>query len=130
MKGVSAMRSVKEIEARRQAIVDEMCSIRSMVRGTISEQYLKVRLVGSKEPVERGPYFVLSRSENKKTVSRRLSGRELEQARRDVAEHGRFVALCKEFEGLTEQLGELERGSNRFELEKKRRRSSLSKAKR
>jgi hypothetical protein len=117
------MKTIEGIEARREAIAKEMCSIRSLRRGTINEQFLKVKRVGGKEPVKRGPYYVLSRYEGKRTVSQRLSGEELEHARNDVAEHKRFVALCKEFEELTEKLGQMERGETRYEEEKKRRRT-------
>ena len=124
------MKTVEAIEARREAIAKEMCSIRSLRRGTINEQFLKVRQAGRKEPVARGPYYVLSRYEGRKTVSHRLSGaEELEQARKDVAEHKRFVALCKEFEELTERLGEMEREGVGFAQEKKRRRLRSRKTK-
>lgn len=96
-----------QLESRRNAILEEMRSIRSMRRGTINEQYLKVPRKG-KEPALRGPYYVLSRREGEKTVSWRLSGAELEKAKADVAAHKRFMLLCKEFEELTTHMGELE----------------------
>ena len=97
---------ITELESRRDAILEEMRSIRSMRRGTINEQYLKVPRKG-KEPSLRGPYYVLSRREGEKTVSWRLSGVELEKARADVAAHKRFTLLCKEFEQLTTKMGEM-----------------------
>lgn len=105
---------IAELETRRNAILEEMRSIRSMRRGTINEQYLKVPRKG-KEPSLRGPYYVLSRREGEKTVSWRLSGIELEKARADVAAHKRFALLCKEFEELTTKMGETE-----IDREKKR----------
>jgi len=113
---------IKEVEMRRDAVLEEMRSIRSMKRGTIAEQYLKVKHKGKKEPVERGPYYVFARWSGHKTVSRRLTcAAELEEARGDVAAHKRFVELCKEFEQLTERLGELERGRAGVEELKKSR---------
>ncbi len=121
------MSSIRDLETRRNAILDEMGSIRGMRRGTITQQFLKVPQKGKKEPARRGPYYVFSRSEGGKTVSQRLrSAEELQQAREDVAQYKRFVALCKELEGLTEKLGELERGTQETP-EKKRRRSRPSK---
>ncbi|SRR5258708_4120098 len=117
------MNSIQVIEARREAIAKEMCSMRSLRRGTINEQFLKSTRAGGKEPVRLGPYYVLSRREGNKTVSQRLTGAELEQARKDVEEHKRFVALCKEFEELTEKLGRQEREEAHVEEKKKRRRS-------
>ena len=81
--------------------------------------------------VHQGPYYVLSRREEKKTVSRRLrSAAELEEARKGVAEYKRFMGLCQEFERLTARLGELERVEQGLEQEKKRFRSPLNKTER
>ena len=122
------MDTVQELEAQRNAILEEMRSIRSMRRGTINEQHFKIRLKGRKGIVFQGPYYVLSRREGEKTVSKRLrSPVEMEQARRDVAEHKRFMGLCQQFERLTARLGELERGQQDLEQEKKGFRSPSSK---
>ncbi len=122
------MNTVKELEARRNAIIEQMRSIRSMRRGTINGQHFKTRLKGRKGVVLQGPYYVLSRREGEKTVSKRLrSPVELEQARKDVAEHKTFLGLCQEFERLTARLGELERGEQGLEQEKKEFRSLSNK---
>lgn len=122
------MPSLHELEARREAILQQMRSIRSIRRGTINEQYLKVSHQGIREPVLRGPYYVLSRREGSKTVSQRLTSEaEVQQAREDIAEHKRFVALCQEFEEVTERLGQLEREAPDLEEKKKRRKWSSSK---
>jgi len=122
------MDTVQELEARRNAIIEQMRSIRSMRRGTISEQHFKTHLKGRKGVVLQGPYYVLSRREGGKTVSKRLrSPVELEQARKDVAEHKTFLGLCQEFERLTARLGELERGEQGLEQEKKEFRSLSNK---
>jgi len=118
------MHSIQSLETRRDAILAEMRSMRSMRRGSVHEQFLRVRHKGKSKPVERGPYYVWTYSEGGKTVSRRLSkGPELDRAREDVARHKRFVELCTEFERLTERLGELERDAEGATPEKKRRRS-------
>jgi len=125
------MDTVQQLEARRNAILEEMRSIRSMKRGTINEQYFKIRLKGKKEMVSQGPYYVLSRREGDKTVSRRLrSAAELEQARKEGVEYKRFFGLCQEFERLTVRLGELEREEGGLEQEKKRFRSPSNKTER
>lgn len=104
------MDTIRELEARRNAILEQMRSMRSMKRGTINEQFLKVRLKGKEQPLLRGPYYVFSRREGNKTVSKRLtSPAQLQQVKRDIEVHKRFLALCKEFEVLTERLAELER---------------------
>ncbi len=115
------MENVQQLEARRNAILEEMRAIRSMRRGSINEQYFPTRLKGRKGIVRLGPYYVLSKREGQKTVSRRLrSAAELEQAQKDVAEYKRFLGLCQEFERLTARLGELERGEPDLEQGKKR----------
>jgi len=121
------MSTIQEIEAQREAILDEMRRIRSMERGTINEHYVKVHHKGKKEPVARGPYYVISRREKNRTVGYHIKTKEeLERARRDVEAHKRFVELCRQFEELTQRLGELERADNKDEAEKKRLRSPLS----
>ena len=123
------MDTINDLEARRDAILDEMRSIRSLRRGNISER-TKVQHQGIKQPVLRGPYYVLLRREGKKVISQRVtSGSELAQARQDIESHRRFVALCHEFEILTEQLGEIERESPMAQ-EKKRRRSRSNRTRR
>ena len=125
------MDTVQQLEGQRNAILEEMRSIRSMRRGTINEQYFQVRLKGTKGMVDQGPYYVLSKREGQKTVSRRLrSAVELEQAQKDVAEYKRFLGLCQEFERLTARLGELERSEPGLGQEKKRFRSPSSKTER
>jgi hypothetical protein len=117
------MNTINDLEAKRDAILQEMRSISSLRRGNISEQFLKVRHRGFREPVLRGPYYVLLRRDGKKVISQRVSsGSELAQARADVESYKRFVALCREFEVLTEQLGELQRESSVIGQEKKRHR--------
>ena len=122
------MDTVQKLEARRNAIIEQMRSIRSMRRGTISEQRFKTHLKGRKGVVLQGPYYVLSRREGGKTVSKRLTSPiELERARKDVAEYKKFLGLCQEFERLTARLGELERGEQGLEQEKKEFRSLSNK---
>lgn len=122
------MNEVQQIEDRRNALLEEMRSIRSMRRGTINEQYFKTYSKGKKEMKRQGPYYVLSRREGGKTVSQRMnSPAELERARREVEAHKKFLLLCREFEQLTTRMGELERDNREMEREKKRPRSSLNK---
>ena len=121
------MDTIQQLEARRNAVLEEMRSIRSMRRGTINEQYFKTRLKGKKGIVHQGPYYILSKREAEKTVSKRLrSVAELQRAQKDVAEYKRFLGLCQQFERLTARLGELERSEPGLEQEKKRLRSPSS----
>ena len=125
------MGSLHGLEKRRDAILENMRAIRSMRKGTINEQFLQVQHKGKDKPVSRGPYFVLSRRKQGKTVSKRLTSvEEVKQAQKDVESYKKFVALCKEFEDVTERLGEVERDRAEVEQEKKRRNSRSSKTRR
>lgn len=118
------MTAVAQLEAERDRVLAEMRTIRSLYRGTLNEQYLPVMRGGKKTEALRGPYYVLSRREGGRTVSRRLrSVQELQQARQDIGQYVRFVELCKAFEQVTEQLGKLARQTAELEQEKKRRKS-------
>lgn len=125
------MPTIQELERQRERVLEQMRGISSMKRGTINEQFVAVLRQGKPTGRRRGPYYVFSRREGKRTVSRRLrSAQEVQQAREDVAAHQRFVALCKQFEDLTERLGELQQGQPDHEREKKRRSSPSNKTRR
>lgn len=102
------MESRRQLQQRRQHVVEQMLSLGSMKRGTVNEQFLRVPQKGQKEPALRGPYYVLSRKEAGKTVSQRVASNEVEHVREDVARYNRFVELSREFVEISEQLGALE----------------------
>jgi hypothetical protein len=121
------MSVVHELEQQRDQVLEQLRKIDSMKRGTLNTQYFDVLRNGKKTSKKRGPYYVFSRKEGKKTVSKRLRSKaEVQQAREDIAEHRHFVELCKQLEQITEQLGELKRQKPDIELEKKRRKSPSS----
>lgn len=103
------MGTIQQVEGQRDAVLEQMRAIRSMERGSITKQFLKVPHKGKKEPVLRGPYYVMTRREGSKTVGYRLNAEDLGRAQRDVEAHKEFLTLCRKFESLTEQLGRLER---------------------
>lgn len=102
------MLAKRQLQERRQRIVDEMMAIESMRRGTLNEQFLRVPHKGKKEPVLRGPYFVLSRKLEGRTVSERVAPEHIERVRKEIERYERFMALCREFVELTEALGSCE----------------------
>jgi len=75
------MKTVESIEKRREEIIEEIKSISSMRKGTINEQYLKVPRK-NKEASVRGPYYVLTKKENGKTISIRISNNEVEEIKK------------------------------------------------
>lgn len=102
--------SIAAIEEQRDKILQTMRGIRSMRPGAVSKQFLKVKHKGKKDPVERGPYFLLQYYDHGKPVRRRLtSDEEVRRVISDVDNYKRFDQLCRQFEELTRQLGEIER---------------------
>ena len=119
------MDPLQQIEAQRLAILESIKAIRCMRRGAITEQFFPVLRRGQKQAARRGPYYVFTRHQGSQTVSRRLTTpRALQQAREDIDAFKRFQALCREYEQLTDKLGELERETG---LEKKRLKSGWNK---
>jgi hypothetical protein len=121
------MDTVHDLEKKREQVLEQMRAIRSMRRGSVTEQFLKVPHKGKQKPVLRGPYWVYTWKEGGKTVGQRLSREEAAQVKKDVEAHKTFLALCKEFETLTMRLGERE---GVLTPEKKRPNSPSSRTKR
>ncbi len=121
------MDTTRDLEQKRERVLEQMRAIRSMRRGSVTEQYLKVPHKGKQKPVVRGPYWVHTWKDGGKTVGQRLSREEAAQTKKGIEAHKKFVALCKEFEALTMSLGELE---GVLTAEKKRPRSRSSRIKR
>ena len=98
--------SLLKADERRKAILQEIYELRPLRRGTINEQFLKsIDANGNKRL--RGPYFLESRREGTKTISRRIPhGPELERAQAAIANYKKYSALMSEFESLTERLDE------------------------
>ncbi len=123
------MDTVRTLEEKREQVLEQIWAIRSMRRGSVTEQYLKVRHKGKRKPVVRGPYWVYTWKEGGKTVGQRLSREEAAQVKKDVEAHKKFVALCREFETLTIRLGDVE-VEGALTPEKKRPRSRSSRTRR
>ncbi len=121
------MGSIAGLETRRDTLLQEMRQIRWVVRGTFKEQMLAVRHRDRKEPVWRGPYFVLARWREGKTHSRRIPAEEAPRIRQGAHNYKRLKELCEEFAVVTERLGELERSTDASdEAQKKGRKSRRS----
>lgn len=104
------MNAKEQIESKRRETADQMLSIGSARKGTISEQYVPVMRGGKTTQALRGPYCVLTAKKDGKTVSVRLTTpQSVERAREEIANHQRLTRLFGEFEEFTERLGALER---------------------
>ncbi len=125
------MMSNHTLEARRRTVLEQLEAIRSLRKGTLSEQWVPVVRDGKKTKKLRGPYFVWTSKVGKKTVSERIKGKQEQQwAQQDALNYQRFKELCAELEDLTHQLGLVERqAQEEAGTLKKRRKSPSSKAK-
>lgn len=122
---------VVTLDARRRAVLDQMLDIRSMRQGSVSEQYVSRPRKGQRRAGRLGPYYVACRYTGTRYVSRRLrSPEDVAHAYQAVANRKRFLALCKEFEELTEQLGDLERQQTASAQAEKKRPNSRRSARR
>jgi hypothetical protein len=98
------------LEDRRQELLRELGQIRTLRKGSLSEQWFASVQNGKKTKRMRGPYFVWSRKERNKTVSERICGEEgVARARLDEAHYKRFRELCRDYEAVAQELGALER---------------------
>ena len=94
------MDRVEELSQRKQEILKEIADLPPMRKGSISEQFLESeRKDGSKR--KRGPYWLWSYKEKKKTVSRRL--RSAEQRKR----YGEQIEAFRRFKDLTAELAQV-----------------------
>lgn len=104
------MMSTHSVEERRRSVLEQLAAIRSLRKGTLSEQWVPVVRDGKKTKKLRGPYFVWTCKVGKKTVSERIKGKQEQQwAQQDALNYQRFKELCAELEDSTHQLGLLER---------------------
>ena len=125
------MMSDDTLEARRRTVLEQLEAIRSLRKGTLSEQWVPAVRDGKKTKKLRGPYFVWTSKVGRKTVSERIKGKQEQQwAQQDALNYQRFKELCAELEDLTHQLGLVERqAQEEAGTLKKRRKSPSSKAK-
>jgi hypothetical protein len=108
--GGTKMTPIEDLQKQKDKLINQIKNIQFMRRGTINMNYQKVPQKG-KEPILRGPYYVLSWNEGGKTVGIRLKPEEVEQARKDVAAYKEFQTLTKEYVVVTEAMTEMVRNS-------------------
>ena len=98
-----------ELEQQRQGILKKMGALRTMRRGTVSEQFLAVPHKGQAQPVLRGPYYLWQYWEHGVPKRQRLHGAsEVKAAREEVAAHKEFERLCDQYVCTAEALAKAE----------------------
>jgi len=93
---------LRQLQLRREQILQEMGEIDQICRGHLSEQYFKSKQGG--KTVRRGPYYVLQRWFKGKNLCERVSAEQLEPVRQGVDGYKRFRQLADEFVDVCEQI--------------------------
>ncbi len=97
------MRDEKTLVEERQAILAEMETIQRLRRGTVNTQYFQVKKKDG-HVVERGPYYLYSRTEKGRSFSERVPADRVEQVRTETENCKRFKELSERYVVVCEQL--------------------------
>lgn len=101
------MSILSKLRQARQKILDHIALIEEMRRGTVTRQFLKVKLKGKSEPALVGPYALFTYKKKGRTVGRRLH--DLEEIRRlehQVENYHTFQHLCRRMVEIGEAICE------------------------
>jgi hypothetical protein len=101
------MNRLEALKARRQEILEELAKLHEIRRGSITEQYVETtRKDGT--PKRRGPYPLYTFKEKGKTISRRLTDRDLVPVyRSQIEKFRRFQDLTAELLVIGEEISDL-----------------------
>ncbi len=94
---------MNELVQRKTQLLREISNIGTMRRGQISEQYYE-KTNARGEKIRTGPYYVWQASVRGKKRSVRISGAELESARKEIEEGKRYKELCEQLADVMEEL--------------------------
>jgi hypothetical protein len=99
--------SVTQVRKRRKELLEELAALEQMRRGSLCPQIFEATLKDGTK-VHRGPYFLYTRKEKGKTVSRRISDPELvRRYREQIDAFRRFEALASELVRIGERISDL-----------------------
>jgi len=94
------------LTARRQELIEEIDSIRTMRKGTLNMRYNKV--VNKKgEEVQNGPYYVLTKKgPGNKTITDTITATDAARVQEEVDNYKRFKLLSDEYVDVCEKLSQ------------------------
>ena len=96
-----------KIRQARQEILTHIALIEEMRRGSVTRQFLKIRLKGQREPVLTGPYALFTCKKNGRTVGRRLHDvEEIRRLEHQVQNFHTFQNLCRRLVEISEKICE------------------------
>ena len=95
------------LEHRRQALLEQLAGLRELRRGSLTEQFLRVKHADG-SVVQRGPYPLLTRKEGGKTLSVRLTDPQLVPLyRQQIQALRQFETVVDQLVGVGEELSDL-----------------------
>ena len=105
-KGGTKMPELLMLTARRQELIEEIDSIRTMRKGTLNMRYNKV--VNKKgEEVQNGPYYVLTKKgPGNKTITDTITATDAARVQEEVDNYKRFKLLSDEYVDVCEKLSQ------------------------
>lgn len=96
-----------KLEQQRQALLQQLSSLRELRRGSLTEQFLWVHHADGSR-VKRGPYPLLTRKDGSKTISLRVSDPQLVPLyRQQVQTMRQFETVVAQLVRVGEQLSDL-----------------------
>jgi hypothetical protein len=96
-----------KLRQARQEILTHIALIEEMRRGSVTRQFLKIRLKGQREPVLTGPYALFTCKKNGRTLGRRLHDvEEISRLEHQVQNFHTFQNLCRRLVEISEKICE------------------------
>jgi hypothetical protein len=94
------MDSIAKLTQRKNELLAGLAALGPMRKGTLNDQFVQTTLKDG-TPSRRGPYTVYTFKEHGRTLSRRLSGREL------IACYHQQIAAFRRFQEMTAELARI-----------------------
>jgi hypothetical protein len=96
-----------KVQQTRQEILTHIGLIEEMRRGSVTRQFLKIKLKGQKDPALAGPYALFTCKKNGRTVGRRLrDAQEIRRLEHQVQNFHTFQNLCRRLVEISEKICE------------------------
>jgi transposase len=94
--------SVTALDQQREHVLEQMRSLDTLRRGSLSEQFFKYKQAG--KTLRRGPYFLLQGFFRGKKFAERIPAEKAGQVAQQVENYQRFQALAERFVTLTDEM--------------------------